>query len=480
MIKNIIYTLLLFVFFIIWISCEKEGSTVLNPNQPPETWIANVPPENTIETSYFPLLSLSWKGGDTDGYIKGFYIRWNTYHLIKGDSIIREFQYTTSYDSTIAFESSDDVNLQVLEVKAIDNNYVSDPTPAVRKFYTTKVEEPQTTIKNPVENGEYFILPNITDYWHGIPLAFHGSDTDGEVRLFSFKVDDTPWSEWTEDTTVYITPGYFKTPLSGEHKIMVKAKDNTDVEDSTPAEVNFLLFEVSFDKSILVLDETFNGRGTILSPSDEMVDSFYINIIDRDFDGWDYTIDNGVPSKEILGQYRLVIWHSDDKDDNKFYQYQDYLADYLSVGGKLFICGWDILKKIAPEFPYNFERDDFAYEYLHIACCDQQIISVAQPADFIGGFGQKGFPDVNVDSVRVARNFKGKIPYVNLLTTATFAEPILTYNSFEDRPGIEGETCALSYYNNLTRIIFLAFPMYYIKQEEANSFMDKALEFLQE
>jgi len=187
------------------------------------------------------------------------------------------------------------------------------------------VKSPETNILKPVQDGEYFILPHITDYWHGIPFTFQGSDEDGEVVSFSYQVDNEPWSEWISDTTVYITPGYFTMPLSGMHSLKAKAKDNTDVEDPTPAEVSFKLFEASFNKSILVLDETFNGAGNVFSPNDEMVDTFYDSVINRNIDSWDYTKDNGVPSKDILGQYRLLIWHSDDKDQNEVYKYQEYL-----------------------------------------------------------------------------------------------------------------------------------------------------------
>lgn len=479
-IKKITSAFLVLFLLLQWVNCEKKGSNILYPNQLPQTWIANIPTENTPQTSYFPLISISWKGGDDDGYIKGFYVRWNTYHLTRGDSIIREFYFTTATSDTIAFESSDDVNYQVLEVKAVDNKNGVDPTPATRTFYTTKVKSPETNILKPVQDGEYFILPHITDYWHGIPFTFQGSDEDGEVVSFSYQVDNEPWSEWISDTTVYITPGYFSMPLSGMHSLKAKAKDNTDVEDPTPAEVSFKLFEASFNKSILVLDETFNGAGNVFSPNDEMVDTFYDSVINRNIDSWDYTKDNGVPSKDILGQYRLLIWHSDDKDQNEVYKYQEYLSDYLNVGGKLFLGGWKILDHLVNEFPAKFTNDDFAFKYLRIARCDQQNVTATDPPDFIGGLAQNGFPDVNIDSIRVIPFYYGKLPYVNILTPATFAEPISVYHSAFNRPGIEGEPCALSYYNEVTRVIFLAFPLYYVKQADARSFMDKALEFLQE
>jgi len=88
-IKKITSAFLVLFLLLQWVNCEKKGSNILYPNQLPQTWIANIPTENTPQTSYFPLISISWKGGDDDGYIKGFYVRWNTYHLTRGDSIIR-------------------------------------------------------------------------------------------------------------------------------------------------------------------------------------------------------------------------------------------------------------------------------------------------------------------------------------------------------------------------------------------------------
>jgi len=279
-------------------ACQREVSQTLKPNQPPETVLANVPPENTPETAYFPLVTLAWNGQDNDGYVVGYNYRWITYHLVKGDSIVRPFLFTTATQDTIAFESSDSVNLQRFEVAAVDNEGAVDPTPAVRWFYTRQAQAPETQILSPQDGEELFVLPRRTDTWEGIPLQFRGFDSDGEIVGYSWKVDSAPWSSWRSDTLVVITPGYFDPPLEGPHTLSVKANDNTDVEDPTPATITIHLVEPKFDRGILLVDETLDGSGRPENPSDDQVDEFYRQVIPG-AEEWDFA-SQGRPPKETL------------------------------------------------------------------------------------------------------------------------------------------------------------------------------------
>jgi len=462
-------------FLLLASGCERKGSQIPYPNQPPETWLVNVPPENDSTSAYFPLIQLAWNGGDNDGYVVGFYYRWNTYHIIKGDSIIRDFRYTTAYGDTIAFESSDRVNLQVVEVKAVDNEGAVDPTPAVRRFYTRQVEPPETEILWPADGSELFALDHTTDTWPGIVLCFRGSDTDGEVTAYSWKVDTGPWSDWSADTLVVIRPGCFDPPLHGQHTIAVKAKDNTEVEDPTPATVNITLAQMTFEKGILVLDETYDGRGGRESPSDGQVDEFYQQILNRPFDSWDFG-EQGLPPKEILCQYRLLIWHSDDRIDRHVGENRDYLADYLNAGGKLWLSGWNILSDLGDAgFPVEYTYGDFPYDYLHLISADK-----STSIDFSGAEGVGSFPSIEVDGGKLLPFRKGRLHDVNVFEPGAFAEEILLYQSASRDPDFHGKPCAIKYSGTTYKVVFLGFPLFYIKQDQAAALAQEILRFLGE
>ena len=455
------------------LGCGRRGKRGLKPNQVPETKIVNVPCENTDSTSYFALIKVSWIGWDNDGYVVGYYYRWNTYHLSRGDSIIREFKYTEATSDTIAFESSDSINLQIFEVKAVDNEGAVDPTPAHRRFYTTQVAPPQTEILIPADGAELFLLDHPTSSWPGISLKFRGSDPDGEITGYSWRVDDLPWSEWGRDTSVTINPLYFGGP--GDHTISVKSRDNTAVEDPTPAVVNIKLVKPTFGKGILVLDETKDGSGDWESPTDAQVDSFYQRVIEREFDSWDYT-DQGLPPKEMLGDYRLLIWHSDDKTDPNVGRNQEYVADYLMVGGKLWLGGWKVLSSFGnPDFPLQYGYGEFPHDFLHLLDAN-----LSDKNDFLGAQGVGGFSSVEVDSSKLLPFRHGRLYEVNCFTPGTFAEPILTFNSASQNMDFQGKPCAIKYAGTDYRLVFLGFPLYYIKQEDASLLAEEILNFLGE
>ncbi len=277
-----------------------------DPNKLPNTTMANIPVYGDTLHAY---VTLYWDGEDADGYVTRYKYRYITYHLFKGDSVVTEWRTTDSTSKTIAFESSDDLNYQHFEVKAVDNNGGEDPSPAVKNFYTVKAYNPETFILYPSDKQDLFVLSQTTDWWQGIKIKFGSSDKDGEVVEYGYRVDNQGAWTWIEDTMVVLTPDEFVLPLTGKHTVEVVAKDNTGIIDPTPAVVTIKLFEPTFDKDILMIDETKEGKQTPGFFSDAQVDSFYNELFHPDT-SIDY-FSNGLPPKDVLGRYKLLVWHSD-------------------------------------------------------------------------------------------------------------------------------------------------------------------------
>lgn len=183
--KWLIYILIIFFGIGRFYSCRKTTS-VESPNFPPETMIANVPAEGD---TLFPLVKLYWNGGDADGFIAAYEYRYISYHLTKGDSEVFNWVRTDKTSQTITFSSSDEINLQKFEVRAVDNEGAVDPTPAQKHFYTPRTIPPQVTILKPMVDDQYFVLEQTTDWWHGIQLIFTGTDADGVIKSYAYSVD---------------------------------------------------------------------------------------------------------------------------------------------------------------------------------------------------------------------------------------------------------------------------------------------------
>lgn len=470
-----------FITVLLYLStnCTRKTNP-MNPNQPPNTTIANVPVD---DDTLFALRTLHWDGEDSDGYVSLYKYRYVTYHVFYGDSVVKDWQTTDSTRKTIAFESTDSLNYQRFEVKSIDNDGDEDPTPAIKHFYTVRTYTPETEIVSPENNQDFFILPAVSDWWQGIEIAFNSSDKDGEVLEYGYKVDNQRDWTWISDTMVVLLPDEFAQPLSGNHTVEVISKDNTGIVDPTPAGITLQLFEPTFDKDILIIDETIEGNNTPGFTSDEEVDEFYNDLFHPD-SSIDYFA-NGLPHKNVLGRYRLLVWHSDYNFDRHYMgAEQDYLKEYLQVGGKLVLSGWRIIKSFDLEasFPQAYEPESFLAEYLHVLEANE---CPSVDGAFIGAQGKNGYPDSirvnpNIDKIRGFPYFGG-LTNINIITPGAFTRNIFTFLSkegFGDRVTFQHRACAIRYLGSSFDIILFGFPLLYIEPEDAKLIAKKVLEDL--
>ncbi|OYD16021.1 hypothetical protein CH333_03710 [candidate division WOR-3 bacterium JGI_Cruoil_03_44_89] len=448
-------------------SCKENPA---NPNIPPNTVLTNIPPENDSTNPYFPILEIYWKGKDTDGFIKGYEYRYTTRHLCRGDSFYTTWTFTEAGHDTIIFESSDTLNLQRFMVRAVDNNGDCDPTPAKRFFYTPLVVAPETEISSPQDGDTFFVLLSPSDWWEGVPLMFTGYDPDpgGAVVDYSYKVDSKPWSDWQKDTSVVLVPSDFDS-LSGPHTVMVKSRDNTGIEDPTPAEVGFVLLLPSMERSMLLVDDTKDGGGGPGNPTDEQVDDFYASILGGyEYDEWDLSDSN--LTKAALANHRIVFWHADHKSyqEHNVFNYIDLLQEYLNVGGKLFLGGWKVLYNAADTsaFPDVFLSGSFVYDYLHIRSADEDDY-------FLGDFlGATGVCSLAVDVNKLYSPMSTALTNVCVLLEGAFTEPILYYESLSDDSEFDGKPCGIFYRGTVYDVVFFGFPLYYIEEDDAREFVN--------
>ncbi|MEJ2634037.1 MAG: hypothetical protein P8184_01945 [Calditrichia bacterium] len=475
---SVVLTISITILLLVLLSCERKAE-IASPNDPPNTTLANIP---VVNDTLFALVTLHWDGEDNDGFISGYQYRYITKHMVNGDSVVQEWVNTTQTSITIPFESSDLLNHQRFQVRAIDDKGDADPSPAEKEFYTVQTIFPQTEIISPKEEQQFFIIDQTTDWWQGVPLTYHATDQDGEVIEYAWKVDDGEWN-WTTDTTLFIDPSYFET-LDGSHKIYVTCRDNTNLVDPIGDVKTVNLIRPTFDQRILIIDETdeslFSGGLGVYKDAD--VDSFYARMFGTN-ESWDFK-KQGMPPKSVLGRYKLVIWHADNPYSNaqnvhKLPANIEDIKDYLNVGGDFIMGGWRILKSFAQSesFPKTFDEGTFIHDYLHILTADE---SSSMP-DFTGCTGFSGFTDIQIDPQKLK-----EFPYFSMLSQinimprrAGFTDVIYTYaNDITGSTKWRGEPTGIRYYGTSFNTIVLGFPMFFIRESDAQIMANEMLKSL--
>lgn len=467
--KYVILILLPLSLFL-FVACERVTSPK-SPNLAPNTTLANIP---VADDTIFALATLHWDGEDNDGYVAAYEYRYITNHVFFGDSVVQPWQRTDKTSLTIAFESSDEINYQRFQIRSVDDKGDVDPTPAEKRFYTYQTTFPITTLLSPVPEQQFFIIDAVTDWWTGIPITFIAEDIDfnGEIVEYAWAVDDGEWN-WTQDTTVYIGPEYFE-PLEGEHTIRVTSRDNTNLVDPVGASAVIKTIKPSRDRKILIIDETIESSfpfGVLATDAD--VDQYYAEIFGSPYQ-WDFS-EKGMPPKDTLSRYEMIIWHADNTfsnptDAHQLSQNIDAVMDYLNTGGDIIMSGWRILKSFEPvtPFPMTFPEGTFIHDYLHINIVDE---TVAMP-DFIGATGVDEYSDIRVDSVKLANAFPyfGKLDQINIVPSrAGFTEAIYTYKNENDSNLWEyrGRPCGLRYFGTSFDAVVFGFPIFFINKEDA-------------
>jgi len=481
--RDFVFVSLCILMLLASLSCEKPTSPP-RPNTEPNTTVANIPKD---DDTLFALVTLHWDGEDDDGFIAAYEYRYTTYHMILGDSVLENWKRTTETSLTIAVESSDLLNYQVFQIRAVDNDGAADPTPAEKRFYTEQTIFPRTQIVSPVDNEQFFVKAQTTDWWRGIELTFTGRDQDGSIVQYGWSVDGSDWT-WTSDTTIFLPPSTFAPPLAGLHTVKVISRDNTNLLDPIGDSVRVELVEPTFSRDILIIDETQEGNFPyeLRSYTDARVDSFYAALFGTPYQ-WDYYArGQTLPPRDSLGLYKLIIWHADDRPSSAPHalpNHTDVIKDYLNVGGKFVMSGWRILKSFAwnQQFPVSFQAGTFVYDYLHITSAGE----TALDGDFTLAEGTSGFTSVGVDSVKFLDVFPffGKLAQINFMSEqgiGGFARKMYLYQNPPSSTYFQyrGQTCGLIYYGTSFDVVVLGFPIFFMDPNQVGVMAQEILQAL--
>jgi hypothetical protein len=476
-------------------ACERETDPE-TPNQPPNTSVANVPNDSSLQRA---VLTFYWDGEDSDGFVQYYQYRVVSYLEPMGIVDTTEWKDTISTTVTIPVRSDDEENFQVFQVRAVDDKGAVDPTPAEKPLFTYTTSFPSTQILYPGQGEKMLIAETITDWWPGIPLSFDGVDTDGDILQYGWAVDGGD-TTWTTDTAVVIDPSLFDEPLDGQHTILVTCMDDTYLMDTVGKKITVDLVFPSFEKKAIILDATDESKwNTAYSvvPTDDEVDGFY-QLMFPEADQYDLKENlNHFPEIATLGQYQCLIWHSDhypssDPQRSPIHNYVNQLRNYMNVGGYFILGGHLILKSFnwSDAGPWEFSDSSFVAEYLHIFAADE---TSSLWLDFRRGIPnptneELPYTEFYIDEAKVKGTYvrpPGVSTYglnsVQLITApGGFTEQIFQYDNdpASNQFGPRMRTVALRYYGTEFQSIILGFPMWFVDTTDAIELGDEMFRHL--
>jgi len=181
---------------------------------------------------------------------------------------------------------------------------------------------------------------------------------------------------WDENLrSVNFSAAIYDQQYIGYYTFKLHVRDDAQKESADYAYVKFLAFTPSFEKDILLIDDTDNnlgGKGVGNPESDDVIE-FYKALIgeqgdDVSFDVVDFgnegTADPYEPiTLDKIARYRLVIITSDDRTNNAGIdqnKYKSTLASYMDIGGKVWTIG------AVTFISKPFFKDDYSAPNRHI------------------------------------------------------------------------------------------------------------------
>lgn len=329
---------------------------------------------------------------------------------------------------TFIFDSPADSNFHRFEVRAVDNSDAIDPE-AASVYFWTLVSPGSIVTFDGVPTANALCISSLTDRFSGLRFAFRAIDPNNSQGTdFSWSVDDTlHWSPWSTSQEAFVTAAHFQpqppAPGSRTHYFHVRARNRWGV--ISPDSVRSFTATVprinnpAWPKRTLIINDDLNGNGTRGRPSLNQVDSLYREIMDSlgltgRFDIWrvaDPAHMNQWPSRDTLGYYSSVLILMEQfiptigQGSAQKLQAtpQGWLREYLNVGGNMIWSGTPFAAQgIASFLPPN-TNTGWGTTVFHISPVTAQTpYLLSQGLDFNGVRGALGYPDIPLDSNRIA------------------------------------------------------------------------------
>jgi hypothetical protein len=370
----------------------------------------------------------------------------------------------TTTDTIFTVAGLTEGNLYYVGVSVIDQD----------GFESLIVERSAVPFEFPFAPEEFTATP----LWHQVELSWlnnkeydllgyniYRSVTNGQLgnKLNQNILSDTSYVDASAGNGIY----YYYT-VKAVDSLLNESLNNTTLRSRV----------VSLDQGILIVDETADGDGTLMNPTDEQVDEFYSDILTHfNTDKFDI-IEEGSISLADLGAYSVIIWHGNDfQNFSAPFNFKNSIKEYLDNGGKFLYTGYRPAKAFQNTFgnPAVFDSSDFIYNYLKIDSAYYRITSL-----FNNALSQSsGYNSIFVDSSKTSASDSYHLRFIEAISPNSEGEVIYSfdtnYDSTSAQGNLKGKPIGVEYIGNDFKTITLSFPLYYMNKDYARTLIEYIL-----
>ncbi len=350
---------------------------------------------------------------------------------------------------------------------------MAESDPETLTIYVDPAKRPVTTELKAMYGSREFYDDGSIYFKANTPVSFtmagDASEYYGSIQGFRYRMGND-WSPWG--------PAEISLPAlePGTYSIEAQCRDFAGKLGDTLS-VDLSIVEPDIDgKTILIVDETRNGNGRAGSPNDAQCDSFYCVRMTPDLiaDGWDIIsadVDSTVISPKIVHDRRIIIWHADDKSDQKLSENIKILQEYLTKGGRLILSGWNVLGPFAGEAEEITASSGFLKNQLRLNGG-----KLRDDKAFIGmrAVEGTGYSRIHHDPDKISSRWDG-VDECWILYPRHRTDVAGTFSDFEENPEYEGY-CTLHHNFHPAiqwKTITLGFPLYFIFDDEARALLNQ-------
>ncbi|MFH0864603.1 MAG: M20/M25/M40 family metallo-hydrolase [Bacteroidota bacterium] len=229
---------------------------------------------------------------------------------------------------------------------------------------------------------------------------------------------------------------------------------------------------ITHDMGILIVDDSEGGW---LNPTDQQVDDFYNNLlINFTHDNYD-AFDSTKISIADLGAYSTLLWHINRKVNKPvFLKNQAEVKKFLESGGNLLFTVYEPqgATQDISSYPYLYNPGDFIYDYLKIAYSDETIQGL-----FIGATPfTAGYDSIYIDTLKTISGNDFHVNGIESIDPNVEGSTIFRYDSYYSisipAGSMKGKSVGVEYLGSDYKTITISFPLYFMKYNEAKSFID--------
>ncbi|HUV31177.1 MAG TPA: M28 family peptidase [Acidobacteriota bacterium] len=249
-----------------------------------------------------------------------------------------------------------------------------------------------------------------------------------------------------------------------EYSYRITAVD-LDGNESAPSEI-VSAFAGTFDGGVVIVD-AFSEENQYIPDQAAQVAFFDTIMADLPYGLVVLEEISDTLSRSQVGQYSSLIWIDDDPGRKTIDVNTDVLAWYAGYSTNMLVSGyWTIQSWSDSPVPVD-----------HMLYQDFMVSGYTYwgTPDFVGAFGQNGWPSVQIDPIRGLTEW----PNIPALQVRPGATVIYTYDSFMDLD-FEGEPVGVAYDGPTGKRIALSFPIYYLTPSSSRALMSKVIEYFGE